>query len=163
MLKDSLYIKTHTLNAALENSGRDLFGYKSKFNGLATVFTTKLNDFSSGNKVEKFEDGVVAAINDGTKSLFTDSEIAEGVAKKISFRNRGGVDGQEGRHPTGEQAVKVRVRVQPTGVKVEVTNPSGAYETVLEQQAEMHNNGYLAFSSYIKDVEAGGFHDTIRL
>lgn len=137
---------------------RDLLAYRSKWNGLGVLFSPRTVEYANGSNTPnpKYEEAVIAAINDGTKSLYTSGDIPSALAKKILFRDRG-------------NQMHCKIRVKSNSVKVELGEVGGAMTTILDEQGKsLPKNAVLGFTAFTDDeaVDYNGPHrdfDTVRL
>lgn len=155
LLQDPEHLKTGSFSYELSRLGYDLFGYKSRFDGVSVMLTTRTVDWAGDTPQPKLQPSIVAATNDGTKSLYTNGDIPSTLATRLDFLRNS---------PT---PIQVKLRVQPTAVKVEVHNPtSGQWTTVLDlnQGLNMKPNGVLGFTSFVeKHYDPYKEYDTLKI
>jgi len=155
LLQDPEHLKTGSFSYELTRLGYDLFGYKSRYDGVCVAFTTRTVDWVDSVPQPRFQPSVVAAVNDGTKSLYTNSDVPTGLATKLDFlRNTA-------------NPMQVKLRVQPTAIKVQVLNPqTGSWQVVLDQTqgVNIKKLGVLGFTSFVeKHYDPYKEYDTIRI
>ncbi|CAD7967535.1 unnamed protein product [Amoebophrya sp. A120] len=157
ILGDPVYMRTQTLGLTLNKVSRDVMAYRSKWNGLGVLFTPRTVEYQTGSTpISKSEQAIVAAVNDGTKSLYTNGDIPSALAKKVNFRNMPG-------------HMHVKIRVTPNNVKVEIGEAGkNQYTVLLDENKSLPKNAVLGFTTFTDDeaVDYTGGHrdfDTTRL
>lgn len=113
----------------MKDGGFDLFGYRSKFDGLGVVFCNQWPDDRKASPLTtKLTPSVSAVVGDGSKAYSWPAEMPLESASKINYR-----DGT---------SIEVKVRVQAATIKVEVGST-----VVLQGPATMKEGGYIGFTT----------------
>ncbi|CAD7951977.1 unnamed protein product [Amoebophrya sp. A25] len=177
ILSDAVYMRTNTLGMSLNKANRDVFAYKQKWNGLGVLFTPRTVDYvnnpAGGGQIPsaKYEEAVVAAMNDGTRSLYSNGDIASALGTKVNYRTVSPVPGASRLGDmTGVKVMQLRIRGTATSTKVEIqdmANP-GSWTKLLEENRPLPKGARIGFTSFIDDEAVdyqGGRRefDTIRL